>query len=372
MALIVVMEDEPGTRMLVAAVLRNEGHEVFAAEDGAQGLRLVEAHHPDLIISDIQMPALNGFEMLAALRSSPVLAGIPVILLTSLQERAHMRIGMTTGADDYITKPFRPGELRDAVVAQIKKQDIQAKLQDVAVDTAVRIALDAQTRQVARLYERRLAKALSERWPSGDGSEVDERFADATVLFVDMPNYAAVSEQLNGQELADLVRRFYGSAGDTVYLFGARHMQFIGEGLLALFVDASDTRSVSHSLRAVRAALGLADSARGIRQYLERQYPGRNLPRFEVNVALHNGPVTLVRLQDPLHDAAARILPVGEAVTTAMLLQKETSAMSWSIAASASTLAAITGEVEIDRRARVSLQGRAVPLDAAELVALTL
>ena len=61
MALIVVMEDDAGTRTLIASVLRKEGHEVVSAEDGAKGLALVEAHPPDLIISDVQMPGLNGF-----------------------------------------------------------------------------------------------------------------------------------------------------------------------------------------------------------------------------------------------------------------------------------------------------------------------
>jgi DNA-binding response OmpR family regulator len=372
MALIVVMEDDAGTRMLVSTVLKKEGHEVLTAEDGVQGLALVEAHSPDLVISDVQMPGMNGFEMLAAVRRNTPLASTPVILLTSLHERVHMRIGMTTGADDYITKPFRPGELREAVTAQLKKRDMQASLQVMAVDAAVRTALDSQIEHLAKLYERRLVKALSERWPTGSGNEADEKFASATVLFVDIPNYAAVSEKLDSHELTELVKRFYGSAGDTVYLFGARHMQFIGEGLLAVFVDATDTHSVSHGLRAARAALGLADAARGIRQYLGTQYPGRDLPRFEVNVALNNGPVTLTRLQDPLHDAAPQIVPVGDAVITTMLLQKQAHALGWAIAVSVSTLRDIAGAVRMDRRALVPLPGRSAQLDAAELVALAL
>ena len=169
-----------------------------------------------------------------------------------------------------------------------------------------------------------------------------------------------------------MVKRFYGSAGDTVYLFGARHMQFIGEGLLAVFVDASDTQSVSHGLRAARAAIGLTDSARGIRMYLKTHYADRQLPEFEINVALHSGPVTLTRLQDPLHDVSAQILPVGEAVTTTMLLQKQAQALGWTIAVSVNALRGITGAVRINRRALVSLPGRATPLDVAELVELAL
>src|SRR5881396_1288118 len=137
MAVIVVMEDDAGTRMLVASVLKKDGHEVLAAEDGVQGLALVRGQVPDLVISDVQMPGLNGFDMLAQMRSDANVAAIPVILLTSLQERAHIRIGMTTGADDYITKPFRAAELRQAVAAQLNKRAVRSTLQTLAVDAAV-------------------------------------------------------------------------------------------------------------------------------------------------------------------------------------------------------------------------------------------
>ena len=114
MPLIVVMEDDAATRMLVASVLKKDGYDVMSADNGVEGLALVRAHKPDLVISDIQMPVMDGFAMLQQLRNDPSIEAIPVVLLTSLQERAHMRIGMTSGADDYITKPFRPGELREA------------------------------------------------------------------------------------------------------------------------------------------------------------------------------------------------------------------------------------------------------------------
>jgi DNA-binding response OmpR family regulator len=370
MALIIVMEDDASTRMLVASVLKKDGHEVLTAEDGQQGLQLVGPRPPDLIISDVQMPGMNGFQMLAALRADPAHASIPVILLTSLQERAHMRIGMTTGADDYITKPFRPGELREAVAAQLNKRAVQANLQALAVDDAVQRALAEQKHQLARLYEERLAAELSERWPEGDAA-ADERLPSATVLFVDIPNYATVAEKLDSRELADLVKKFYGNANDTVHLFGARHMRFVGEGLLAIFAADADTQTVNHGLRAAKAALGLVESTRGIDEYLKARYPGRQLPRFEVNVALHTGPVALAVLQDPLHGGAPQTLPVGDAVSATMLLQKQGRALGWPIIASVAALRAVTGAVKTGTRAFVDLPGRTLPMDAVELVGLS-
>ncbi len=370
MALIVVMEDDGGTRMLIASVLKRDGHEVLTAEDGAAGLALIQQRQPDLVISDIRMPGMDGLQMLATMRREPKLVLIPVILLTSLQERAHMRIGMTAGADDYITKPFRSTELRDAVSAQLRKRETQTHLQDMVVDTAVRSAIDSQKQHLAQRYEQRLAKELGARWPSGDGQEADQRFNNATVLFADIPGYASVSERLSSAELSELVKRFYGSAGDTVYLFGAAHMQFIGEGLLAVFTDARDTESVNHGLRAVKAALGLADSARGMRQQLDRLYAERKLPRFEVSVALHIGPVTLTRLQDPLHDAHAQILPVGDAVTATMLLQEQVHRQGWAVGASVDVMRTVESAVHIGRKARLQLPGRSAGVDAVELTSL--
>ena len=369
MALVVLMEDDAATRMLVSSVLRKDGHEVLAAEDGAQGLLLVQARHPDLVVSDVQMPGMNGFQMLSELRKDPRLSGIPVILLTSLQERAHMRIGMTTGADDYITKPFRPGELREAVAAQLNKRQVQASLQAMAIQSAVQEALAGQREELLRLYEARLASELSERWPTADSGEVDEQFDFATVLFVDIPNYAALAEQLAAPEMGTLVRRFYSSANDAAHLFGAGTMQFIGEGLLAVFTDDSNTSTVNHGLRAVRTALALVDSARGIARQLEAAHPGRQLPVFSANVALNSGPVSVILLSDPLHGSAQR-LPVGDAVTSAMLLQRQAHAQGWPVAASVSTLRATTGAVRVGRRALLDLPGRTQPIDAGEITGL--
>lgn len=367
MALIVVMEDDAGTRTLVASVLKKDGHEVLQAEDGAQGLSLVETRKPDLVISDVQMPQLNGFQMLAALRQNPEIAATPVILLTSLQERAHMRIGMTTGADDYITKPFRPGELREAASAQLNKRNLQATLQNLAIDKAVQAALEEQRDQLAKLYEKRLAAELSERWPSEGSGQDDVKFPSATVLFVDIPSYAGVAERLLPGELSDLVKRFYGSANDTAHLFGARHIQFIGEGVLAVFVDATDTQTVNHGLRGARAAIGLVEAGRGIQQWLAATYARRQLPRFQAHVALHTGPVTLTRLQDPLHDTSAQLLPVGDAVSATMLLQREARSLGWPVAATVQSLRQVTGAVETGRRALVQLAGRSAALDVVEI-----
>ncbi len=89
----------------------------MAAENGIKGLALIREFTPGFVVSDVQMPLFDGFEVLERVRRDLALATTPIILLTSLQDRHHMRQGMTIGADDYLTTPFAPQELREAVSA---------------------------------------------------------------------------------------------------------------------------------------------------------------------------------------------------------------------------------------------------------------
>lgn len=373
MALIVVAEDDAGTRTLIATVLRKDGHDVLAVDDGEQALAIIRSRKPALVISDVQMPRMDGFQMLAQLRMETTVAATPVILLTSLQERAHMRIGMTSGADDYITKPFRPGELREAVQAQLNKRQVQATLRHIAVDEAVKYALREQAMELTKLYERRLAKELSDRWPSGDGSEHDEVIPRASVLFVDLADYAELAQRLSPEELGDVVKRFYANAGDTANLFGAYFMQFVGEGLLAIYADQADKPTAPHGLRAVRSAAALADAARRVGQHMRSTWPGRELPDFRICIALNSGPVSLAKLLDPLLvGAQGQTLPVGQAVSESMLLQKQAEQLGWNIIASVELIRGVTGAVRTGARSLVNLRGRTEPMDVVEVLGLAL
>ena len=108
MALIVVCEDDATTRTIITAVLTKAGHHVEAFDNGLDGYARLLEGDAELLISDVQMPGKDGFALVAQVREDKRLMEMPCILLTSLQERAHMRIGMTSGADDYVTKPFKP------------------------------------------------------------------------------------------------------------------------------------------------------------------------------------------------------------------------------------------------------------------------
>ena len=369
MPLIVVMDDDAGTRMLVRQVLKKDGYDVLVADNGAAGLALIRQHKPDLVVSDVQMPEMDGFELVELVRLDADLAATPIILLTSLAERGHMRQGMTSGADDYLTKPFTPQELREAVNAQINKLVRADVMRNLAVDSAVTAALSEQHDKISRLYERRLASSLAEQWPDGGLVEDSMQFASATVLFAEIHHYARWAQKLSSTELGDLVRKFYGTTGDTVHLFGAHYMQFVGDGMLCVFVDAGDTLSVNHALRAVRAALGLKDAARRVESFATQEFASRGLPVFGLNVALHSGPVSFALLEG-FTGGVSQKTPVGDTVAAAMRLFQGEPLIDWPVAASVSAARLVTGGVRSGRRAMVKVAGRSHPLDVVEITSL--
>ena len=106
MTKILVIEDQLEVRQNLEDILLLENYDVVTAVDGEQGLDLARKVLPDLILCDVMMPKLSGFEVLSSLRQDPQLATIPFILLTAKADHAAVREGMTLGADDYLTKPF--------------------------------------------------------------------------------------------------------------------------------------------------------------------------------------------------------------------------------------------------------------------------
>lgn len=122
MTQILVIEDDPTVRALLLKLLKAEGFEVLAAENGRIGVHLAQLHEPDLIICDVMMPKGNGYEVLEQLRQDPGTARIPFIFLSAKADRTDLRQGMDLGADDYLTKPFRRAELLSAIAARLAKQ----------------------------------------------------------------------------------------------------------------------------------------------------------------------------------------------------------------------------------------------------------
>lgn len=147
---VLIVEDEAPIREELMDWMLFEGFDVMGAADGRSALAKIKDTPPDLIVSDIRMPEMDGFELLLEIRSDPQLAQIPFIFLTASAERASVRKGMDTGADDYLTKPFTHAEVMQAIHSRLQKKTAQ--------DARIQAQIDAIQQSLGEQREKRMLK----------------------------------------------------------------------------------------------------------------------------------------------------------------------------------------------------------------------
>ncbi len=355
MASIVVMDDDAGTRMLVSAILRKGGHQVAQADNGADGLALVLKHVPDVVVSDVQMPQMSGFEMVAQLRSNPLIAHIPVILLTSLGDRTNMRTGMTQGADDYIPKPCQADELNEAVSAQLAR--VQQRTSTMQMQMNATMASKMQ--EMAQIYDRRLAREQAKTQLKTTAKVTDRSFALASVVYVAMQNIHAFSAALTPEQVSEITRQLYGSAAELVRLSGATHVQFVGEDLMVVYADDGVAVPVNHLGRSAQLGLQMVQAIGRCKQFVAARFAEYGLPPLQIGIALHAGPVALAALPDVLQTGAASIVPVGETITNIVRLREGDVPILWPLMATQAFLHAAPDLLRLGVSEHVTLQGGA-------------
>jgi len=121
MAKILIAEDERDIRDLVAFTLRFAGHEVFAAANGEEAVELAPKVNPDLILMDVRMPRMTGYEACKVMKANPDLKDIPVVFLTARGQEAEIQQGLDAGAEEYLLKPFAPDQLTNRVKVILEK-----------------------------------------------------------------------------------------------------------------------------------------------------------------------------------------------------------------------------------------------------------
>lgn len=121
MAKILIAEDERDIRDLVAFTLRFAGHEVVTASNGEEAVQMVPQANPDLILMDVRMPRMTGYEACRAIKANPNLKDIPVVFLSAKGQESEIQTGLEVGAEEYLLKPFAPDQLTDRVKAILSK-----------------------------------------------------------------------------------------------------------------------------------------------------------------------------------------------------------------------------------------------------------
>ena len=328
---ILVVDDDPTIREYVRLHLASANFEVEVAGDGETAYEMALLHPPDLILSDISMPNMDGFQFLEKIRACPQLADIPIILLTQHSDASVFRRGMDLGADDFLAKPVRRKDLLTSISSRLKRlQGMRRAVENIKPSPTVRIQEDLAIAAVN--VKPSSTKSIPNAIKTGSAPLLTEpESVLGTILVSDIANFCAFAKRLDGAEVTELLNAYFAKACEPLLEQSGWVVKFEGSSVVAMF-DAARGQHVSHAQRALKSALLMVKAAHDFDSWVTHRFPDRGLPAFSIGVGVHSG-ITLV---SPNGKQGADVS--GETLMLAASFEKLTKECFWSIVASDDTM----------------------------------
>ena len=211
---ILVVDDNRVNSLLLSRGLEQQGHTVLFAEHGREALDLLRSQHFDLMLLDVLMPDLDGYQVLAELKLDPHLRDMPVIMTSSLDELDSVVRCIEMGAEDYLTKPINPVLLNARITASLEKKRLR----------------DQQRELISKFATKEVAEDLLT-----SGFSLGGKHVDASALFCDIRSFTTIAEGRDPAETIELLNDYYMLMMDAIGREGGIVNQMVGDGLMAIF-----------------------------------------------------------------------------------------------------------------------------------------
>ena len=264
-ARILIVDDEPFNVDYLEQLLDELGHATLSAGDGAEALEKALAEAPDLILLDVMMPVMDGFETCRRLKADAATRLIPVVIMTALGDVEDRIKGIEAGADDFLTKPADERELAARITTALRqKRAVESTMAELtsARDHFAKFVPEAVKRLVAE---------------NPDAPALEKREREVTVLFLDVSGYSRLSETMPAAKLDSLMERYFAAFLDRLHDAGGDINETAGDGFMAIFQEAP-----GHAEAAAHAALVLLDATEGLNAALTG-------PSLSVHMGLNSG-----------------------------------------------------------------------------------
>jgi adenylate cyclase len=267
---ILVVDDTPDNLFLMSALLEDK-YELVTASSGAQALEIVRsAQRPELILLDIMMPEMDGYEVMRRLRKDPATAGIPVIFLTALTSIEEEQFGLDLGAVDYITKPISPPVVMARVNSHLERNANAQRLQ-------------ALSEKLGRYLAPQVYKSL---FDGSRDAEIRTQRKKLTVFFSDIKDFTASTAKWQPEEITFLLNSYFSEMSKIALEYGGTLDKFIGDAMVIFFGDP-ETRGVKEDARqCVKMAIAMQ------RRMAELQILWREMgseKTFQVRMGINTG-----------------------------------------------------------------------------------
>jgi len=271
---ILIVDDKEPNRDLLSRRLEHEGHRCATAADGRQALEAIAKADFDLVLLDILMPVMDGYQVLQYLKSDARFAQIPVIVLSALDKTDNVVRCIEMGADDFLAKPFSPVILKARIRSCLEKKRFrdreQAYLEEIRVERE----------KSERLLLNILPAPIAERLKTGS-STIADGFAEATVLFSDLVGFTKVSARVTAEELVSRLNELFQAFDSLAEDHGVEKIKTIGDAYMV--AGGLPIPQPDHAERIANMALDMLGAVEG--------YNARAEEPFEIRIGIHTGPV---------------------------------------------------------------------------------
>ncbi|HEY0473017.1 MAG TPA: response regulator [Kribbella sp.] len=273
---VLVVDDQPPNVRLLEAILAPRGYDVRTAGSGEEALRLIAEDDIDLVLLDIVMPGLDGYEVCRRIREQVDTAYLPVVMVTASGDEQKVK-ALEAGADDFLTKPVNQSELlaRVASLARIKRYQDTIKRQAgelTAWNQELESRVETQVSQLQRMgrLRRFLSPQLAELIvDSGDESFLESHRREIVVVFCDLRGFTTFAEASEPEEVMGVLTEYHQALGDLIFRFEGTLERFAGDGLMVFFNDP--VRCDDGPLRAIRMSVAMRTRVRGLAESWARR-----------------------------------------------------------------------------------------------------
>ena len=261
---LLVVDDNKVNRLLLGRGLEQQGHRVAFAENGRQALEMLHQSDFDLLLLDIQMPEMDGYQVLEKLTCDLALRDIPVIVTSALEELQSVVRCIEMGAEDYLTKPVNPVLLRARIGACLEKKRLRDQQRDL----------------IRRFATAEVAHDLEE-----SGFTLGGRFVEATAMFSDIRGFTTLAETQSPADTIELLNTYYTLMFEAITGQGGVVNQMVGDGLMAIF--GAPLPLPNHGEQAVRAALEMIEMI----DLFNLDQAAASRPTIRIGIGIASGPV---------------------------------------------------------------------------------
>ncbi|HET7535155.1 MAG TPA: adenylate/guanylate cyclase domain-containing protein [Candidatus Didemnitutus sp.] len=273
-AQLLVVDDDDMNREMLGRRLHKLGYDVTEAVNGREALEMLKAGNYDLVLCDILMPELDGFQTLEFIKADQRLRHLPVIMLTALDDVESTVRCIEAGAEDFVPKPFNPVILRARITASLEKKRLRDQEQ------AYLAQLQSERSKSERLLLNVLPRAVADRLKSGERTIVDS-FLDATVVFADIVGFTRIASRNSPNRTVQLLNDLFSNFDRVAEQHQLEKIKTIGDSYM--MVGGIPTANPNHAEACANAALELMEAL--------RVFNRRHQLDWQIRLGLNNGPV---------------------------------------------------------------------------------